>query len=53
MDFVRFLCTEHWICIDKLSSIAMVLSGLMATQGAVTYIIAIGYAAHSLVEWLP
>ena len=38
---------------DKLSAILWSSSGLMATQGAVTYIVTKGHHAHSLVEWLP
>ena len=50
--FSRFSKTELWLSTDKLSSIKWTSSGLMATQGAVTYIVTMDYVAYSLLEWL-
>ena len=49
----NFSKQNFWIDTDKLSSNhSWTSSGLRTTPGASTYIVAKGYAVHSLMEWL-
>ena len=53
MQLNNFSKQNFWIDTDKLSSgHSYTSSGLRTTQGAVTYIVAKGHAAHSFMEWI-
>ena len=53
LNSVRFSEQNTGFALTSFQPLLWSASGLMATQGAAIYIVAMGFAVHSFVEWVP